>query len=199
MQGKAVRRDVIVFNGIKFVRYPDAANFAERNYYKGKGKWLHRVIWESTHGPIPEGYVVHHVDENPLMNELNNLACIPHPDHAVLHGLAVSGVLWARSEEGREFYREKAQQEWKRKEPLEWTCEQCGRTYYARKGNRPSRFCSDSCRGKHFRPLGVYNEMRTCSICGAEFSVPRYQTTRCCGNSCAMKLRWRDPNFKGRW
>lgn len=42
-------------------------------------KWdlLHRIKWALEHGPIPKGYVVHHIDENPRNNELSNLELKP--------------------------------------------------------------------------------------------------------------------------
>lgn len=33
----------------------------------------HRVFWEITHGPIPEGMTVDHIDQNPLNNKITNL------------------------------------------------------------------------------------------------------------------------------
>lgn len=50
-------------------------------YYKvtidGKVHGVHRLLWEQANGPIPEGYVVDHIDRNGLNNELSNLRCIP--------------------------------------------------------------------------------------------------------------------------
>lgn len=43
----------------------------------GKRERVHRVIWKMHNGEIPEGYIIDHIDGNPLNNLLENLRCIP--------------------------------------------------------------------------------------------------------------------------
>lgn len=43
----------------------------------GKVYGVHRLIWEEANGPCPEGYVVDHIDRDPLNNSLSNLRAIP--------------------------------------------------------------------------------------------------------------------------
>lgn len=38
-----------------------------------KENYVHRVIWSAFNGPIPEGLVINHKDENPENNNLENL------------------------------------------------------------------------------------------------------------------------------
>ena len=52
----------------------------------GKMCCVHRGCWEAYRGPIPNRYVVHHIDRNILHNEIENLACMPHAEHARMHG-----------------------------------------------------------------------------------------------------------------
>lgn len=40
---------------------------------KVKNYYLHRVIYESHFGKIPEGFVIDHIDRNPLNNNISNL------------------------------------------------------------------------------------------------------------------------------
>jgi len=58
-------------------------------YYSDKGYKLaypHRAIWENHFGiRIPEGFVVHHKDKNPLNNTPNNLLCLDRDEHVTLH------------------------------------------------------------------------------------------------------------------
>lgn len=46
-----------------------------------------RWVWEQHHGPIPEGYVVHHRDENPMNDDLENLELKKWGDHSRDHNL----------------------------------------------------------------------------------------------------------------
>ncbi len=49
------------------------------------GKRLNRVIWEACNGPIPEGLVVHHKDENKINNAISNLQLIEWGEHTSMH------------------------------------------------------------------------------------------------------------------
>ncbi len=41
----------------------------------------HRLIWEQANGPIPKGWVVHHLNGDKLDNRLENLAAMPRNEH----------------------------------------------------------------------------------------------------------------------
>ena len=45
---------------------------------KWKGKYVHRLVWESFNGPIPEGLEVNHKDEDKSNNALDNLELVTH-------------------------------------------------------------------------------------------------------------------------
>lgn len=46
---------------------------------------LHRRIWEDANGPIPDGYDIHHRDENKTNNSLENFECLPKAEHTRLY------------------------------------------------------------------------------------------------------------------
>lgn len=46
---------------------------------------LARYHWEQAHGPIPRGYGIHHKDENPLNDALDNLELVSKSRHLSLH------------------------------------------------------------------------------------------------------------------
>lgn len=47
------------------------------------GKKLHRLIWERVHGrKIPEGYEIHHKDNNKLNNCIHNLLLVTSSEHS---------------------------------------------------------------------------------------------------------------------
>ena len=48
---------------------------------KGKPHVVSRIVWELTYGEIPDGYIVDHLDGNPLNNKIENLACKTRADN----------------------------------------------------------------------------------------------------------------------
>lgn len=49
--------------------------------------WRPRAVveWEKAHGPVPKGYVIHHVDHDSLNDDPANLQALSRGDHAALH------------------------------------------------------------------------------------------------------------------
>jgi hypothetical protein len=45
----------------------------------------HRFIWEQAHGPIPKGWVIHHLNGDKLDNRLENLASLSNSAHRSMH------------------------------------------------------------------------------------------------------------------
>ena len=54
-------------------------------WVNGQNRYEHRLVWERHFGPIPEGMVLHHKDENRLNNDISNLELIDHRTHRRLH------------------------------------------------------------------------------------------------------------------
>jgi hypothetical protein len=50
----------------------------------------HREAWESTHGPIAAGMVIHHRCESKLCVNVDHLACLTHTEHNRLHDNAAT-------------------------------------------------------------------------------------------------------------
>lgn len=48
--------------------------------------YLHRYIWEKEMGLIPNGFDVHHIDEDKTNNHISNLKCLSKSDHTRNHG-----------------------------------------------------------------------------------------------------------------
>lgn len=51
---------------------------------------LHRLVWQTLNGPIPKGYVIHHIDKDKHNNDIKNLACLPWAEHSRLHQVGSS-------------------------------------------------------------------------------------------------------------
>lgn len=70
---------VVLYRGVRYYR-------SIHGYFcSGNGKILHREIWSSAHGSIPDGWVVHHVDGNKGNNALSNLRAEPWGKHTSDH------------------------------------------------------------------------------------------------------------------
>lgn len=112
--------DEVTFEGKKYHRRLVGG---ERESYVAKSGdstiYLHRVVWESANGPIPEGHDIHHIDGNPLNWHLENLRCLPHGEHAALH------------------YEARAEN------PLRKSCIWCKREFLTT--GYAMKFCSDGC------------------------------------------------------
>lgn len=46
-----------------------------------KPRFLHRAIWETFVGPIPDGYEIDHINSDRLDNRLCNLRCVKHTEN----------------------------------------------------------------------------------------------------------------------
>lgn len=51
----------------------------------------HRLIWESNHGNVPRGCVIHHADFNSFNNVITNLVCMDVNEHRDLHASRMMG------------------------------------------------------------------------------------------------------------
>lgn len=83
--GSKVRVVIVEWDGTIWRRYPKAKQKSRRVYYSGYWRrmltTLHRAMWEKSHGPIPSGREIHHIDGNPLNNVLSNLECLTPGEH----------------------------------------------------------------------------------------------------------------------
>lgn len=66
------------------------STWIEENGYRvimfgGKRVYVHRLVDVITNGPIPNGWDVHHKDENKLHNHWDNLQRMPKDAHSALH------------------------------------------------------------------------------------------------------------------
>ena len=187
------------FNGKTYKLYK-----GER-YFSRHDKRLHRVVWEFYNGPIPQGFHVHHKDENPWNNEIDNLELVPAFKHLSRHTIervaedresfirrmAKAGEYakeWHRSPEGRAWHSKHAKEQAPR-ERVEYTCDFCGKTFVSQKFGSEHHFCSNKCSAAFRRREGLDNITRVCEWCGKDFQSNKYKPQRFCGADCAQAYR----------
>jgi len=51
------------------------------------GKWRYRarLMWEAANGPIPAGRLIHHRNEDPFDDRLDNFQMVTRAEHARIH------------------------------------------------------------------------------------------------------------------
>jgi endogenous inhibitor of DNA gyrase (YacG/DUF329 family) len=133
-------------------------------FYSPKRQYLHRVIWESYNGPIPEGMEIHHRDGNKAHNEIGNYELKTASEHARHH--------WVVDRRVKDF-----------------VCEQCGKSYQSSAAQGHNRFCSNNCCGANRRASGLDDISRPCENCGQPFTVNRYVVKPFCSQSCTAVSR----------
>ena len=163
--------DTVLFNGIKFRRYPDAKRRSDRMYYtpdgtcrqNGVGR-LHEEIWKSAHGRIPKGSHIHHRDGNSLNNALENLECLDAGMHLSLHHrgrcsrakrahlerIRPLASAWHRSTAGHVWHKRHGREASRQRTRLHLKCEICGKSCTAINNGR-NRFCGPNCRQADIR------------------------------------------------
>lgn len=185
-----------VYDGYRFRKDPNTGYFlCTRKTDAGRRERLHVYVWRKAKGEIPEGFHVHHKDENKDNNEIENLACIPGSAHMSFHSnervvndydriikniqenVLPAACEWHKSEAGREWH--KKHRSAKMDERVEMVCNYCGRRYLsAKRGN--NRFCSNNCKSAYRRASGVDDVEKTCSKCGKPYIANKYQKTKYC-------------------
>lgn len=158
------------WRGRKYRRFPGHESWHRRSYYMATTAprtYLHRDIYVSTNGPIPDGWHVHHRDHDPLNNAVGNLLALTAAEHAVLHGEEL--------------------------ERLEFACEECGEDFTATRAW--ARWCSPSCKERrrrregtaYVRPRkGPMREARSCEECAGDYTA-RKPWARFCSSACKQR------------
>lgn len=141
------------FRGKLYYKRADGHFYGSRGRSTNKSA-LHRDVWKCYYGEIPDGCVIHHRDNNPANNTIDNLQCLTKVEHRRLHNgqlgertcvicgktfltrLDYPGKTCSKKCENAYRYRNKT---------IVCTCAICGAEFTARE-NRPRQTCSAECR-----------------------------------------------------
>ena len=196
----------VMYDGYRFTRDDATGYYLSSRKIDGRQKRLHVYVWEKYNGTLPEGYAVHHIDEDKNNNDISNLMLLEKSEHSRLHGRTLTAekrekmrqhmienvhpyaVEWHKSEEGRAWHREHGKKVAESVEVREYTCENCGKKFYTKPFGL-NKFCSNACKAAARRKSGVDNEVRTCPVCGEKFETNKYSKSVTCSRGCANRLR----------
>ena len=195
------------YNGHKFHKDMNTG------YYRGwtggdKPEYLHRYIWECEVGKIHDNCHIHHIDGNKDNNDISNLEEVDSfthlSEHAKIHAennrekmlehlsnINDLAKAWHSSDEGHKWHSEHAKETFGNSPLVSKICEQCGKEYFVKKFvSKRSRFCSNACKSANRRNSGVDKVIRTCLVCGCEFSVSKFSGASTCSKKCASAMRF---------
>lgn len=205
------RVETAVYDGKVYRRYPrskrrtDAVYF-KRSLSKGKCEYLHRRVWEDHNGPIPEGFHIHHRDDDPGNNAPENLEAVSVSDHLKRHPPSPEQRAWQEqhlaqirhltkgwhsSEAGRAVHKRVGALAYAGFKGSEKACSHCGSAFTCRKIGNTDKFCSNACKSAWRRDRGIDDVQRDCLHCGEVFTVNKYSKRRFCCRSCVQHHRWK--------
>ena len=148
------------------------------------GKYAHRVVYEQHHGSIPDGYVIHHKDENPRNNDISNLEAMSRDEHQRHHASGRKQLEHQRKLTADRF--KKAREENSGKVGK---CLQCNNQFISFSFAEPSKFCSKPCLEK-WRCNRFAPETRQCKVCNGDYNATkRFQLY--CSKKCNAKSKVR--------
>lgn len=173
------------------LRWEDFKYRASKNRYSAacyidgeqKTVWRHRWHWEMNNGKVPPGYHVHHKNEDPSDDRLENLELKKLQEHLSDHHKREKSALWRGG----------------RKEVA--SCKACGKEFTRWKSSR-QKFCSMACDQK-IRTMSA-TLILTCVNCGKEFERLKCKSNRpgkkqpFCSPECYLEHRWGTPRERTR-
>jgi hypothetical protein len=200
MQVNVISDTVQEFNGIEYT--------LSGPYFQHAWKHLHVVVWEFHNGPRPDGYHIHHKDENKTNNQPGNLEALPSSEHRALHmndperkemsrqhivKAQEAASVWHGSEEGKAWHSRHYQEHIAplQEKMVDLVCGHCGNGYQLSMiWAKNSRYCSNNCKSAARRKTGKDKIKKTCASCRKDFFASKYAAGRTCSPQCAADLRW---------
>lgn len=160
MDVQVISSTVQRFNGVSY--------YLCGKYFQRRGVRLHRMVWEYHNGKIPQGYHVHHVDEDRSNNAIENLRIMPGNEHVSVHANEQERVdmsrgnierareaarKWHGSEAGLAYHSVLGKENWKKRTVQTYVCSYCGRKFQTKHiyGEGKNHFCHQNCKASFRR------------------------------------------------
>src|SRR3990167_7995559 len=190
-------RQAIRFNGRSFYRYAGGKH-PNYFYFKSQGSVevyliLHREIYKSHHGDIPKGHIIHHVDGDPLNNEISNLVAVTPSEHAKIHGYLSK---WNRSALGKQQLKKVgfSNENWHARRAKvvhalrneRRVCTSCGKDFIPT--NTHQKFCTSPCYHRWQYKAEENKIELSCQNCAKGFMGNKYTKPKSCSKDCAYEL-----------
>ena len=153
-------------------------------YRNGKKQYLHRHVYEQSHGAIPPGYVVHHADHDPTNNDITNLVLMRRAEHHSHHSAGRPTSDKQKQAASATFVRM-----WQELELDSKACVQCGTQFESKSMHKTREFCSEKCMEK-WRANAFQPEERKCEECKSPYEAVKRTQKYCC-ESCNQKAATR--------
>lgn len=207
---KELREDQVIYNGCVFTKDKKTGYYlSTKNIYNNKRIRLHRYVWICENGDIPEGFDVHHKDEDKDNNDISNFELIPGRKHQKYHINKVmlteyqkrkkrfmetahrAACEWHGTKEGREWHKK----HWVNSmgkhinEKVKKICVVCGKEYETQLAHQEnSAYCSKKCKAKYRRDNKLDHIEKVCVVCGNTFMDSKYENKKTCSKDCKVKL-----------
>jgi hypothetical protein len=180
--------EYVWYGGVRWRRRRDGYYFHDtKRSGRRIRRSLHRQVYADHHGPIPEGFDVHHRDENKGNNAPDNLELLTRGAHTRHHSTNRPASDAQRAAASARFIRRWLEEA----RVVALDCVQCGSRFESRILNHPSprRFCSDECQDRwRVEPFTFQPEERACEQCGTAYTA-RKRSQRYCGKACNMAAK----------
>lgn len=202
-KNKMVFPKVVFYKGKKY-RVQTSGRYYQSYDKMDDERLLHRRIYVDHFGSIPDGYEIHHKDNNWANNAICNLEMVSRADHRKKHmleqfkndeyrqknkeHLLQIGNLakkWHSSDSGKEWHKEHAKKSWENREPKKLICSICKKEtekFFTNRGN--TRFCSKKCSSKEAYTR-YFTKKNICKKCNKEFMANRHKKTVYCSYKCS--------------
>jgi len=130
---------------------------------------LHRYVYQTHCGPIPEGTEIHHLDGDKANNAPENLVPMGIKEHKRLHGVNPTperlaqirqmqaegikkAVAWHTSKKGRAWHSKHAKELHRNMPLIDKVCQMCGEPYQTPLNQKTrSKYCHPNCRAAALR------------------------------------------------